>query len=488
MKHAIQSTINLFILTLFLAVVASCGKVDFSETIEGSGNESFSSVRILTRGASASTDIYPLRIYAFDDDGTLQESQTIHSSAEPIQLTLPTGTDMRIVAMVADESTYSIPDNPTSSSLLTTKEPQLPENTTASTKEQACGYVTSDPLQMGFADICPTAANATVSLQMHYQMSSVNIVLSGLPEECTSAYVSVSSPAYAITMTGELTGSQKTCIPLKYDPNKEEWASGDTYLFPTTGTQTNFTIAYNDNVNEHFAVVCYMSPLKPGIPYILQGTLSTEGSLVISGSVTASQWGEPVNMNFTFSPENSTIVSPDGNSPSNGSGDSETYPTYMVETIPTALSLWDGHIVANVIPDEASPATSAVLQLLSLEDYGNITSAYNAESPTQAADIATSYTEYDLSSWSIPTEDEARELRNAYLDDTALFDNLLTEAKASPIILIDDKGNNIRYLCNEAKSTYSFKPGSSYNSIKEAGAKVATYHLRLIKKVRVKLQ
>lgn len=484
MKHSIYS----IILTLFLTIVASCSQVDFSETVEEGGNKSLSSVRILTRGASASTDIYPLRIYAFNDDGALQESQIIHSSAEPIHLTLPTGTDMRIVAMVADETTYTIPENPTSSSLLTTKDPQLPENTPASVKELANGYVISNPLQMGFADICPTAANATVSLQMYYQMSSVNIVLSGLPDECTSAYVSISSPAYAITMNGELTDNQKTCIPLEYDSSREEWTSGEAYLFPTTGTQTNFTISYNDNESEHFAVVSYMSPLKPGTPYILQGTLSTEGSLVVSGSVTASQWGEPVNMNFTFSPDNSTVVSPDGESSSNGSGESDTYPTYTVESIPEALSLWDGHIIASVTPDEASPASSAILLLLSLEDYGNVTSAYNAETPTQATGIAANYTEFGLSSWNIPTEEEARKLRNAYLSDATLFDNLLTEAKASPIVLNDDKGNNIRYLCDEAKSTYSFKAGNSYNPIKEAGAKVTTYHLRLIKKVRVKLQ
>lgn len=123
-----------------------------------------------------------------------------------------------------------------------------------------------------------------------------------------------------------------------------------------------------------------------------------------------------------------------------------------------------------------------------MEDYSNVTSAYNLETPTQATGLAAEYTEYDLGSWSIPTEEEARCLRNAYLNDTAFFANLLSQANASPIFITDNKGNNIRYLCNEAQKTYSFKYGSSYNSIKEAGAKVDSYHLRLIKTIRVKTQ
>lgn len=477
------SFIATFSVMLLSSVVVSCGHVDFSEIAKGDSSETLSSVRILTRGASS--EIYPLRIYAFAEDGVLKESQTIYSSADPIRLMLPTGTDMRIVAMVADELTYTIPENPTSSSLLTSKVPQQQEDTPAMIKELAKGYVVSHPLQMGVADICPTASNATVSLQMYYQMASLNISLSGLPEECTMAYVNISSSADAISMTGELAGSQKVCIPLQYDAINNSWSTGEVFIFPTIGTQTNFTIVYNDSHSEYFAVVSYMSPLIAGTPYKLHGTLSTEGSLAVSGSVSQSQWGEPVDMFFNFSPDKSTVVSPNGDS---SSDESETYPTYTVDSIPTALSLWEGHIVVDVALDEVSPSTSATLLLLSLEDYSNVTSAYNLETPTQATGLAAEYTEYDLGSWSIPTEEEARCLRNAYLNDTAFFANLLSQANASPIFITDNKGNNIRYLCNEAQKTYSFKYGSSYNSIKEAGAKVDSYHLRLIKTIRVKTQ
>jgi hypothetical protein len=443
-------------------------------------------VRILTRGAT--TDIYPLRIYAFAEDGVLKESKVIHSSADPIRLMLPTGTDMRIVAMVADELTYTIPENPTSSSLLTSKLPQLPKETPVMIKDQAKGYVDSHPLQIGVADICPAASNATVSLQMYYQMTSLNISLSGLPEECTMSYVNISTSADAISMTGELVGSQKVCVPLLYDAINNNWSTGEVFLFPTIGTQTNFTIVYNDSYSEYFAVVSFMSPLIAGTPYKLHGTLSTEGSLAVYGSVSTSQWGDPVDMFFNFSPDKSTVVSPNGDSSSGDLDESLTYPTYIVDTIPSALSLWEGHIVVDVASDEVSPSTSATLLLLSLEDYSNVTSAYNLETPTQATGLAAEYIEYDLGSWSIPTEEEARCLRNAYLNDTAFFANLLLQANASPIFVTDNKGNNTRYLCDEAQKTYSFKYGSSYNSIKAAGAKVDSYHLRLIKTIKVKTQ
>lgn len=475
-------------LTFLSMFIVGCGDIDLSKLEEAEAEKAFSTVRVLTRGASASEDIYPLRIYAFGNDGSLKTSQVISSSDDAIQLTLPTDVDVRIVAMVADEATYNIPATPTSTSLLTTKAPVLPENTPEAAKELAKGYVASHPLQMGFADIRPTSSNATVSLQMHYQMAAVNITLAGLPDGCTSAYVSIASPANAISMVGTLDSNQTSVIPLVYNATDKVWASGEVYLFPTTGTQTNFTVAYHDAAGEHFAVVSYLSTLKPGTPYVLQGTLA-DGNLVVSGVVSASQWGEPVNMNFVFSPDNATVVSPDENNSSEepgGSGDTNIIPTISVDAIPASRSLWNGHIVVHSSPGEVS--TEATLLLFSLEDFSNVASAVHYERPTEAADIATRYTEYDLESWRIPTEDEARFLRDLYLEYSDELGELFDEAQATPVVVTDDKDNNIRYLCSGAQRTYSFRSGSGYNSIKNAGAAVENYHLRLVKTVKVQVK
>ena len=58
----------------------------------------------------------------------------------------------------------------------------------------------------------------------------------------------------------------------------------------------------------------------------------------------------------------------------------------------------------------------------------------------------------------------------------------------SILLYADEKNNNVRYLCEDATKTYSFKDGSSYNGVKDAGATVTTYHLRLVKHIRLHLR
>lgn len=72
-------------------------------------------------------------------------------------------------------------------------------------------------------------------------------------------------------------------------------------------------------------------------------------------------------------------------------------------------------------------------------------------------------------------------MSNLYRSDPDLFDQALTNAQADPIVLTDAKGNNLRYLCSEAQKTYSFKN----STISNAGATIKTYHLRLVRTVKV---
>lgn len=212
--------------------------------------------------------------------------------------------------------------------------------------------------------------------------------------------------------------------------------------------------------------------MRAGVPYELNGTLSG-GTLEVTGSVTPAQWGTPETLSFTFSPDVPTVIG------GTSSGDTP----YEVETLPAPLSLWDGHVVVDTT---LCGDDSSTLLLLSVADYDGLTSALNAETPGMASGLATDYQEGVLASWRIPTEDEARQLRAAYLAHPDSFEDLLAQSGGDPVAITDGKGNNIRYLCAEARHTYSFKPGSAYNAIKEAGASVRDYHLRLVTTVRVK--
>lgn len=113
-----------------------------------------------------------------------------------------------------------------------------------------------------------------------------------------------------------------------------------------------------------------------------------------------------------------------------------------------------------------------------------MTSAFNETSPTQAFSLAQSYAEDALTGWRIPTEEEGRLLYSAYNDSpsgSSPLEKLLGSSSASSVALVDDKGEKLRYLCADAKKTYSF----GVNSILAAGKTVKTYHLRLVKTVKV---
>lgn len=471
---------NILLLLAIVAGVQSCQKIDFDNENKEAEKEVLSTVRILTRAADQSGLQYPLHVYAFSPNGSLISKKTLTEPAS-LSLKLPMSSETHIVVVSADEEVYNIPENPNVSSIITMKEPLLPEDASGTTVKNATGYVTSHPLQMGIANIQPTMDKATANIQLNYRVASVNINLSNLPKECEATYVKIEKTITGIGFDGKTAGEAKAHIPLYKDKDDTgRWASGEVYVFPTVGSQTTFTIAYNDDNGEQFASANYLALLKAGTPYILNGTYA-DGTLDVSGVIEPPTWGEPVKLDFTFSGDTNTDIIPDG-SETGGGGEDDVY---VVDEIPSQATLWEGHIVASV-SDNKGFGTASVL-LMSLIDYDGIHSAYSPTGSDEAMNIEEEYMEGGLDGWRIPTEEEAQTLRNAYLENTDAFDDIMEEeeTQADMIILTDEKGKKQRYLCSNAEKTYSFITGSSYNSILNAG-KTVTYRLRLVKTITVK--
>ena len=451
------------------ALCMSCESYDFSE--EAVEKLPMTTVRILTRAATPEDDTYPLDIFAFAPDGSLRTSQRVESASGKVSLQLPQGEASRVVAVTADGETYSVPSSPSLTDRIELKAPQVPEDFSSGTICIAKDYAASHPLQMAQADLTPTSSSATLNLQMYYQMASLQFTLSGLPSTCSSVYVSVGSTYEGVSFGGDLSGKQNPVIPLVREAGGDRWTSGKVYVFPSSGNQTSFTINYDQDGEGMYAQVTYQKPLLAGTPYVLEGTLQEEQFLV-TGDVTPAQWGTPESLSFTFSPDVVTLIG----------GNSDT-PEQSVGDIPAAHTLWEGHFVAAVTPlDE----TTADLLLLSVADFGGMTSALHATTPYMASEAAQNYREAALASWRIPTEDEARLLREQYLLAPAHWNDVLASAEGDTIVLTDEKGGNVRYLCQDGQRTYSYKPGSSYNAVKDAGASVKDYHLRLVTTVRVR--
>ena len=496
-----------------LLFCVSCEKAVFDDAVgddldTGMSSDASSAVRVITRAATGASLVYPLRIYVFSQEGTLIASSEIqeaeassHGAVESFQLMLPQSQPSHIVVFSADDSSYCFPEKPTSDALITACPPLLPDTLSDFARRVSQGFSTA-PLQMGVADITPTGGKATVSLQMHYQVASLSVALYGLPPESRSAYLSISSPATGISLYGNYSGTQTTRIPLTRPSGTSSLSplvSGTYYVLPSSSgsNSINFTISYTDEEGEQFATVHYLSPLQAGTPYTLRGTYA-DGVLAVSGSVSPATWSAPVSLDFGFSSSFDTTVSgeshpsqgePDPNAPDPGNGNSgdnigtggntgsqEDGSAIAVTAIPSSCSLWNGHVVVSAGKDS--------VLLLSLVDYAGMTSALNTQTTTTAFSYASTYKEYDLTSgWRLPTISEARQLRLIYLASPAAFHSLLAEAGADDISITDSKGKSLRYLCDEALHTFSFKS----NGVTNAGMSIKNYHMRLVRTVKMKL-
>lgn len=481
MKESIVKNIFKIVSSFSLVLLlAACGSIDIIDDDENEvESEKLSTVSVKARAASEEENAYPIRVYTFAENGNLKSNNLIKSAQETVSLRLPSSVLSYVVAVSANEDVFSFSAAPSISSPITAKSPKVADEVVDNVRNMAKGYVASNPLQMAVASITPTGKSGTLDMRMAYMMASLNFTLEGLPDECTYAYVSVSTPFEGVTFAGENMGSKQAVVPLVLDRDKGIWKSGEVYVFPTSGNQTLFTIAYNDAEGEKFAQVSLASALKVGTPYVLNGSLQ-DGVVNVTGSVSPAKWGSAVSLAFKFSEKGTTYIDVSGNV---SEKPDENY-VQEVEEFPKALTLWKNHLVLNVSPLYNGTAR---VWLLSRGECENVRSAYSSM-PDMASTLAKSYSEDDIVEWRIPNSEEASLIRKLYLSSAETMDNLMVSAGGSPLMTVDEKGNNVRYLCSDATETYSLKSGASYNGIKEAGASVTNYHLRLVSEVLMKLK
>lgn len=134
--------------------------------------------------------------------------------------------------------------------------------------------------------------------------------------------------------------------------------------------------------------------------------------------------------------------------------------------------VWRGHIVVGEYQSE-SGKTERIL--LSLYEWGNMPSANHAEDSAQVRILTEGYQELELGEWRVPTQDEAKYLRENFGEESVSWERLngvFLNNEAS--VLCKDA----RYLCSEGHKSFSFASGTK---ISNAGSKVRNYRLRLVK-------
>lgn len=409
-------------------------------------------LKIITRSVSGALE-YPVSVFAFDEEGKCKAEIVLSSDIDDLDMNLSAG-NYRITA-IAGYGGFTLPTSVQQSSTLTSNNDNY----------------SSSPLAMGQADVV-VSGKSSVTIQMSLQVASLNISLKDIDEDVSAVSVSISRQYSKISFDGVGTSPLNTSIECK--KSNGVWSTGTIYVLPGASTSTIFSITLAKATGSETYGYTLNEPLKAGVPYILNGSFAS--GITFSGNLLAADWNNSIVLDFNFGPGvNETGTT--GNS-GGSTGGSES-----VSSLPKAGSIWDNHVVALV---ENATNTSEDILLISLSEWNKIPSANSTTNPTEAASLASAYSENGLTGWSIPSKEIATSLKTTYNgSNLSIINNVLNEAGGDTLLELEENGSNARYLCEDAKYTYTYKSGTS--SITQGGTST-TYRLRLVKKVHVTLE
>ena len=434
------------LLLALLGLLASCTQ----QVIEEEGYRPSSELCVLTRSSS---DIsYPISLYAFDlASGELASSVQITSATEAPLLSLVAG-EYQIVA-VAGIDRCRVGASPRLTDHIV-----LPD-----------AHRLDTPLQMGSATV-NVSQSTTASITLYNQVAAVDLMLADIPDEATAVSVTLAMQHNAVAFDGTLEGSTATTVTLVKEG--AHWVAPRFYVMPSSGGYLTMSITTKAPAGTQTYGYTYPGKLEANVPYVFSG--SFQSGFGINGVIALAGWESPKEVTFSFGPGSA------GDDDVSGPAD-DLLPTYTVAALPDAATLWGSHLVAAV---QHATDYDAELLLLSTAEWTDITSSTHAETPGMASDIAVAYREDDLEGWHIPTRDEAK-LMHLFvglesLDET---NEALYAYNLVPLSVGENAtGEKVRYLCDDATYTYVWDA----TMMSKAGTK-RTYHLRLVKWVRVEL-
>lgn len=420
-------------------------------------------VSIETRAIIGKESIeYPICIYAFRTrDGQLINKIIAENEGAELELELSEGS-YKLVAMSGYEG-LALPETPTLQSSI-----GIPSS-----------GILSEALRIGRANLTVEKKDATVEIEMKYQVVHVNLALNDIPEDVTDVSVTFSTMHKELSFDGNLSGDNTIRLDLTKDETPEEsiWATSDVYIMPGKSTQLTLSIGMTNATATNAHGYTHASNLEASTPYVMAG--SYKGKFTINGSISGAGWKETEYINFTFGPgagEDNTDPE-NGNEPDEPEGgeDPEENPeegteedVYIVSELPEVREIWNGHFV---VTKPYADATSAELLLMSLEEWETTTDNAN--------NIASNYVEGDMANWRMATEDEMQTISTTAGSSTHINDvNEILRKYGDPIY------SNEEYLCANLEKFVNMGSSGLFNTFL---SKTGTLRLRLVKTIRVKL-
>lgn len=389
-------------------------------------NDTYSRLTV-SANASAEDLTFPVVISAYDDDGNRATQQELTSITTPATLSLQKGS-------------YTI-------------------TASSGNKDFSKGYTTSDPLAMGVKSI-EINGNTNLELKMAYRVAKVNVTLSDIEQDVTDVSITINSLYSSINELGELGGNISPTIPCTKDADGK-WKTGTFYTLPGTGSNTQLI------VTKHFAegtkqyTVTIDEPLKAGNIYNLNGRYDdTHATYKLQVSLTFEGWQETVSKDFSFDDNGGTVTEP---GESSGGNDSPS-----TSDAPSEASIWNGHVVALV--------DGNTIILISKKEW-NITDASSI--PT---DEISAYSEDSYTGWTIPTEAQGKAIASRYCTAGYKINDINNVLDANSLTKLNDGKGDIRYLCADGTSAFSF---AYYNSTVGTSNKSYDYRMRLVKTITI---
>ena len=402
-------------------------------------------LKIVARASGGELIEYPLYLYAFGEDGTLKAQQTITDAQQSIKLNLGAG-NYQITALSGVSQGYKLPENICKDGLI-----QIAEG----------GY-TDKPMMMGRADVSIDAQKqSSLNLTLSYAVSAVTVSLTGIEPEVKKVFLKMSPLYSALSMTGTYASEGKMVeIPCEQSEG-QKWQSKTVYVFPGSGTETVFSIVLQkENQDEStYSYVFHGKPLA-NRPFVLNGSYT--GDISVGGDFIATNWGEPIKVDFDFglNAESGDSVQPEGSDMS------------YVDKIPEVGTIWNHTLVGLVNPVDASEAE---VVLLSLDEW--------LQPIAMAEQVKTGYSVNGISNWRHISWEEAKKIQQQWCNG-ALYDiNQRINSYDSELFPLD---SNDRYLCDKEGKYYSFVIESA-TSPSVAGEK-RSYLIRLAKTYRLKVK
>ncbi len=429
---------------------------DVEKNIEAEeSNKAKTTIKLTTRSATGVID-YPVLVLAYDDEGNKRAQEVIASESDQLKMKLPVG-NYRISALTGHAAHSEPADYSLSDAVISI--PQV-------------GYATK-PLFVGFADVQLEENAANVDVIMSSRSASFSVSLKDLPATVSEASMSIAKQYGGFGMDGQYSSAVIARVSFEKDANNV-WKTETIYVLPGAESQTVMTISITDNGEQYSYGYTVNEPLSAAQPYTLTGIYKSGERLQsfdLIGSLSVDSWKDPKTYTFEFGEGASSDNQVDDDVP-----DNET-----VEQIPSALTLWDGHVIALVMNQTS---TEADLLLISLKQYSKVYSANASGHERDALNLAAAYNEDGMTGWKIPSNYEIQQLKQWYADSNLSYLNNVITPLGGDAMVLKSGSENARYLCDDAIQAIGFVSGSS---ILNAGTS-AKYYLRLVKKVHVSIE